>query len=261
MFRAMDSEIRIALMHAMEERQELDHELLGPDHLLLGLLANVRGTTYQVLAEHGVTYEWTRRVVAEKHDDSGADPSTAGGDAPSNLDEDRDALKAIGIDLDKVRDAVRRTFGEDITDGWGQRRRRRGTGRGGPHGHGQHGHGRRSRDDERPGPDFGPFAEGFGGFGPWGRGRRGPRSRRFAQVTPSLRAVVKQVHDDFVRGLQADLRHGESPDFRASGVTAPRVLAAIFRSGDPVIDAVIEASDDPKALRDAVDELAGHATA
>lgn len=120
MFRRMDSELRIAMLQAVEERRELDHELLGPDHFLLGLLSNVRGSAYKVLAEQGVTYEWARRVVVEKHDDTASSaPARDRQDAADNLEEDREALRAIGIDLDKVRDAVRETFGEDITDGWG----------------------------------------------------------------------------------------------------------------------------------------------
>lgn len=258
MFRPMNAEMRIALMQAMEERQELGHELLGPDHLLLGLLSNVRGTAYQVLTEHGVTYEWARRVVADKHEDVSADDAD---DDPAqsadNLDEDREALRAIGIDLDKVRDAVRDTFGEDITQRWGQRRERGGPGRRRPRPEQDHDGPRWKRpehdhDGPRHGPDFGPFAEGFPGFGPGGRGRRGPRSRRFSKVSPSMRQVMHELH------LTLHSAHpGDANQRLATGV----LLAAVFNSGDPATEAVIAASDDPKALRAAVEELAGHATA
>ncbi|RNI20702.1 Clp protease N-terminal domain-containing protein [Flexivirga caeni] len=267
MFRPMDSELRIATMQAMEERAELGHELLGPDHLLLGLLSNVRGSAYKMLTEHGVTYEWARRVVAEKHDDSAAAAAPDEDDeTASNLDEDREALRAIGIDLDKVRAAVRETFGEDITERWGQRRPRGGRGeRRGHRGHEPRGHGPHGR----PAPDdgeFGPWGPGFGpgmfgpgAFGPRGRGRRGPR-RRFGRMSPSLRSIVEQLRDDMMRELHDDLHRGDRPRL-AEGAFTPRVLAAVFASGDPVIEAIIEAADDPGALRAAVDEFAGNATA
>ena len=267
MFRSMDSEIRIAMIQATEERRELGHDLLGPDHLLLGLLANVRGSAYEVLAGQGVTYDWARRVVAEKHDDrredEDADEPT---DSSGNLDEDREALKAIGIDLDKVREAVRDAFGEDITERWGQRRGRRGhhsdrdrrgrdeeredrdERRGGPRHGGPHGRG--------PwGGEFEGFGEGFAGFGPGGRGRRGPRSRRFERVTASMRRML--------HGLRGELRAAQlaQGSDRDRGPAAGVVLAAIFASDDVAVEAVIEAADNPDALRAAVDALAGHATA
>lgn len=252
MFRSMDSEIRIAMIQATEERRELGHDLLGPDHLLLGLLANVRGSAYEVLAGQGVTYAWVRRVVAEKHDDRREDDDAEGlTDASDNLDEDKEALKAIGIDLDKVRDAVRDTFGEDITQRWGQRRGRGSRGdtqgdsprRGGPSGRGPWG------------GEFEGFGADFAGFGPGGRGRRGPRSRRFERVTASMRRML--------HGLRSELRNAESTQGgdRRRGFSGGVVLAAIFASGDPAVDAAVAAADNPDALRSAVDALAGHATA
>lgn len=264
MFRSVDSEIRIAMMQAVEERRELGHDLLGPDHLLLGLLANVRGSAYAVLAEQGVTYDWVRRVVAEKHEDlrTEDDESGASTESSESLDEDREALKAIGIDLDKVRDAVRDAFGEDITERWGQRR---GRGRGGRDQRGRDEE-RGEREEHRAGPrrggphgrgpwggEFEGFGEGFPGFGPGGRGRRGPRSRRFERVTASMRRVLQ--------GLRSELRAAQMAEGRDRGVAAGVVLAAIFASNDAAVEAVIEAADNPDALRAAVDALAGRATA
>jgi hypothetical protein len=276
----MDSEIRTAMMQAAWERRELDHELLGPDHLLLGLLSNVRGTAYKLLGEYGVTYEWARRVVADKHDDSAYTVRET--ETPNDLEKDREALRVIGIDLDKVRDAVREAFGEDITDRWGERRERRergerggrdrgrrgggprGRGPQGPHdrgarGNGPHGHaphGPDAADDEREDSEFDAFARGFGDFGPGGhgRGRRGPRSRRFEQVAPSMHRILHQLR----REMHDTHSRDEDGDHPAAAGT---VLAALLTSGDPAIEAVIDAADDPKALRAAVEKLAGHATA
>jgi len=236
------------MLQAVEERRELDHELLGPDHFLLGLLSNVRGSAYKVLSEQGVTYEWARRVVAEKHDDTVPEDDDRSADASDSLDEDREALKAIGIDLDKVRDAVRETFGEDITERWGQRR-----------GHARRGGGRGHRRRGPDGPsgedfaEFGPGPFGHGPFGPGGRGRRGPQSRRFARATPSLHRVLHQMRTEMRASRGGSWDDGRRP---LVGV----VLPALFNSGDPAIDAIVEAADDPKALREAVDGLAGRAT-
>lgn len=255
MFRSMDPEIRIAMIQATEERRELGHDLLGPDHLLLGLLANVRGSAYEVLAEQNVTYDWVRRVVAEKHDDRREDDGDDESSAPSdNLDEDKEALTAIGIDLDKVREAVRDAFGEDITERWGQRRGRGrgGPGRGGPGRGGPWGEG---LPREVPwGGEFGGPGEAFAGVGPGGRGRRGPRSRRFERVTASMRRML--------HGLRSEMRATQAAPGgdRERGLRAGVVLAAIFASDDAAVEAVIEAADNPDALRAAVDALVGHAT-
>lgn len=253
MFGQMDQEFRIAMMQAAEEQKELGHDVLGADHLLLGLLANVRGSAYRVFADQGVTYDWARRVVAEKHEDP--DGTSAEAESSSDLDEDREALRAIGIDLDKVRDAVRENFGEDIGADWGQRRSRSGRG-----GRGNRRDGGPGRDHGRDGDDwrgFGPFGEGFAG--PWdrgSRGRRGPRRRGMHAMSPSLREVMRRVHGEFRRVMQAQGREADAH----TGLT-PVVLLALLDSDDPAVRAVIEAADDPKALRAAVEELAGHTAA
>jgi len=245
MFDRLNPEVRIALMQAADEVRELGDHRLGPEHLLLGLLTNVRGSAYQLLTEHGLTYQEARKTVVAKHEDrSDEDPADDADDASSSLDDDREALRAIGIDLDKVRDAVRSAFGDDITDGWGERRGRRrgrGRGRGGPHNHGHRG--MPSPEDlgwgGPAGPrDFGP--EDWADFGPrgGGRGRRGPHSRRFgggpARLSPSIRPVWEQV--------RTSLREG-SP---FTGVT---LLEALIDAGDPVVDAVLAGADDLDALR------------
>ena len=94
----------------------------------------------------------------------------------ARYDEDREALRAIGIDLDKVREAVRGKFGDDLAEGWGGRggRSRKG-GRGGRGGCGEGHRGPRHPRSAGYGPDaFGPGGFGPGGFGP-GFGPGGPR--------------------------------------------------------------------------------------
>ena len=129
MLSRFDPEARIAMMQATEEANELGHSEVGPDHVLLGLLSNLRGSTFVLLTEHGLRLDSAREVVvarraalAETQPSPTGTPDSDVPDPDPGLDEDREALRAIGIDLDKVREAVRSTFGDDITEQWGERR-------------------------------------------------------------------------------------------------------------------------------------------
>ncbi len=65
---------------------------------------------YALLTEQGFTLAAARDTVRGIHgDDNGAATATAEADA-EQVDEDREALKSVGIDLDKVADAVKRAF-------------------------------------------------------------------------------------------------------------------------------------------------------
>ncbi|MFT3716847.1 MAG: Clp protease N-terminal domain-containing protein [Gordonia sp. (in: high G+C Gram-positive bacteria)] len=199
MFNRFNADDRVVMMFAMQEAADLGHRGLGNDHLILGMLGNARSPLFSLLGEQGLTLDSARDTVRAFHDEHADELADDGsGSATDRYDEDREALKSIGIDLDKVREAVRDRFGEDMTDGWGERRGRgrdgRGRGRGhgpdcdGPHGR-RHGgpDGRRGgpqgRGGRRGGPDregFGPRGFGPGGFGPgdtgqgWGPGGFGP---------------------------------------------------------------------------------------
>ena len=110
-----DTESRIAVAQATDIARELGHREVGPDHLLLGLLANPRGTAYAALWDHGVNLDAARDLVAQHHVDP--EPETGDEDEPaqaSDYADDREALRAIGIDLDRVRDAVRANLGADL---------------------------------------------------------------------------------------------------------------------------------------------------
>ncbi|WP_265445391.1 Clp protease N-terminal domain-containing protein [Flexivirga meconopsidis] len=252
MFNPTNSEIRIAMMQAADEQRELGHDQLGADHLLLGLLSNVRGSAYKLLTQHGVSYELARQVVVDKHREEPEDQSDAAphpGDASSSLDDDREALRAIGIDLDKVRAAVRDTFGDDITDGWGERR---GPRRGGPgrRGRGPGGHGQRGG-----GPGWAPFAEDFGEWGRPGRGRRGPRSRRgFGNISPGLQDVMRELSEGLRSEAVESIGTGRAPN-----LSGARLLSALLHTDDPVVGAIVEAADNPRQLIADADELAGKA--
>ena len=184
-----DTEARIAVAQAADIARELGHTEVGPDHLLLGLLANARGTAYAALTDHGLRLDAAREIVAAQHVDPVDEPDTDGDDrgrrpAPTSYDEDREALRAIGIDLDRVRDAVRTNLGQDLSDGWAsrpERGRRGGRGRRGRHHH--------HHDHE-------------------GRGRRGPRSRRGdgPRFSRELRGLLRDVRRTVLRDRLDDDR-------------------------------------------------------
>src|SRR3954453_17501413 len=75
-----DTEARIAVTQAADIARELGHTEVGPDHLLLGLLANARGTAFAVLTDHGLRLDTAREVVATHHLDPADEPKTD--DAP-----------------------------------------------------------------------------------------------------------------------------------------------------------------------------------
>lgn len=69
-------------------------------------------------------------------------------------------------------------------------------------------------------------------------------------MTPSMHRVLHEVRSDLRSSHPGPCDDNPRP---LAGV----VLAAILDSGDPVVAAVVEAADDPNALREAVERLAG----
>jgi ATP-dependent Clp protease ATP-binding subunit ClpA len=225
-----DTESRIAVAQATDIARELGHQEVGPGHLLLGLLANPRGTAYAALWEHGIELESARDLVAQHHVEP--EPQTDDAEGPGDPDyaEDRDALKAIGIDLDQVREAVRANLGADLAEGWARRaerkrsrsdrRRRR---------HPRHHHDRHQHHE--------------------GRGRRGPRSRRDEgpRFSRELRALLREVRRATLRDrLEVDDRDDAR---RVPGMTGARLLVALTRSDDPAVRAVLATSTGIEGLR------------
>ncbi|MEE4025399.1 Clp protease N-terminal domain-containing protein [Gordonia sp. PKS22-38] len=275
MFERFTRDDRMLIAFAMQEAGDLGHRQLGNDHLVLGMLCNARSPLFTLLTEQGLNLV-TAREAAQKfhaeHDDATDEAATSDDDsAQQRYEEDREALRSIGIDLDKVREAVRGRFGEDLSEGWAQRPGRgpggrRGRGRGHRHGHGPHrGCGPHGGPDPRGfGPEagfgpggfgpgaFGPSGFGSGGFGPggpfaddgpWepGRGRRGPRGRgnrpRFA---PQTREVLS-------RAVEIARERGDRR------LRSEYLLLAIIDIADDASRAVIESATTPDDLRAAVE--------
>jgi hypothetical protein len=233
-----DTESRIAVAQATDIARELGHREVGPGHLLLGLLANPRGTAYAALWDHGINLDAARDLIAEHHvepepqtndqTDGPNEPRDAG-QAPEYA-EDREALAAIGIDLDRVREAVRANLGADLADDWAARpERQRAKGR------------RRGRRHHHPGHHHHDHPEG--------RGRRGPRSRRDdgPRFSRELRALLRDVRRATLRDrLEAEDR-GEAR--RVPGVTGARLLVALTTSDDPAVQAVLATATGIDGLR------------
>jgi hypothetical protein len=229
MYSRFDTEARIAVAQATDLARELGHSQVGPDHLLLGLLANMRGPAYAALADHGLRLDTARDLVVthhtEPHDESSDEPAGVPDDT-DRLEEDREALRAIGIDLDRVRAAVRENLGADLTAGWGSRPDRgRGEGRG------------RGRRHER-----------HGDHGRHGRGRRGPRSRRGDDLrfSAALRDLLREVRRAAMRDrLDRDATARGS----SAGMTGQRLALALLKSDDSVVRAVLATATDLDGLR------------
>ncbi|MCX2754334.1 MULTISPECIES: Clp protease N-terminal domain-containing protein [unclassified Gordonia (in: high G+C Gram-positive bacteria)] len=270
MFERISRDDKMLLAFATQEAGDLGHRQLGNDHLILGMLCNARSPLFALLADQGLTLTSAREVVRKYRDEHAERSDTAetadDESARERYEEDRKALRGIGIDLDKVREAVRGRFGEDLSDGWGERAERGPRGRGhGRRGHRHHGRGRGPRPDCGPqglgpegfgpgglGPEgfgpggFGPggFGPGgpFGGEGPWepGRGRRGPRGRgarpRFANDTRTV----------FGRAMEIARERGDRR------LRAEYLLLGIIDTADDASRALIESATTADELRAAV---------
>jgi ATP-dependent Clp protease ATP-binding subunit ClpA len=249
-----DTEARIAVAQATDIARELGHSEVGPDHLLLGLLANMRGTAYAALTDHGLRLDAARDLVAAHHVDVTADATDNDPAAePDGLDEDREALRAIGIDLDRVREAVRENLGADLTSGWGARpeRGRRGRARSARGERRERGERteRTEREERDEGDERGERRRGRGHHGHHhGRGRRGPRSARSdgPHFSAGLRDVLHDVRRSTLRDRldrDADVRHG------APGMTGQRLVLALIDSDDTVVGTILATATDLDGLR------------
>jgi len=291
MFERFTHENRTTLMFAMEEVHDLGHRELGNDHLLLGMLCNARGTGNEILQGLGLTLHDAReasRAFREETADAASDEDGADADDKSvdeTVREDREALRAIGIDLDKVRRAVRETFGEDIADGWGKRRgdrrgdadrapRGRGRGhrgeercepRGGRGRRGQEHYGREHHGHDHPREDRrgGPRGRGFDGtrefpggferrFGegpfdePWGGPGRGRRGPASRRGGFRRPRFAPEVRSALEGAVRAAREHDDSR------LEAEYLLLGILDAGDPASTAVIESASSTDALRAAI---------
>jgi ATP-dependent Clp protease ATP-binding subunit ClpA len=114
-----DADAREVMRLANTERRRLGHPVLADEHILLGLLRHGTSPAAAVLTTHGLDLESARAdllavgpTLAPK-----ADPATA--------------LRAVGIDIDQIRQRLEATFGPGAVRAAERRVRRRPWWRGG----------------------------------------------------------------------------------------------------------------------------------
>src|SRR4051812_41270881 len=107
MFERFTAGARTVVTDAQAEARALHHNHIGTEHVLIALLADPEGPAARSLRDSGLDAEAVRADVLRRiggHTDSG--PLLSDADA-----EDAAALKAIGIDLAAVREAIEANFG------------------------------------------------------------------------------------------------------------------------------------------------------
>jgi ATP-dependent Clp protease ATP-binding subunit ClpA len=105
MFERFTDRARQALVLAQSEAKGLNHNFIGTEHLLLGLVVEGEGVAGRVLAAEGFSPETVREAIIR----------IVGRGGTGGVD-DAQALASIGIDLDEVRTAVEDAFGEGALD-------------------------------------------------------------------------------------------------------------------------------------------------
>ena len=104
MFERFDAAARLAMAGAQDEARLLGHGFIGTEHLLLGLVRD--GNTREALGLAGFDAVRGREDVRLLAGDGGV---TMG-------DEDAEALRAIGIDLDEIKRRTEEAFGPGALD-------------------------------------------------------------------------------------------------------------------------------------------------
>jgi len=102
-FERFTDRARRALVEGQAESVENLHGFLGTEHILIGLLRVGEGLAFEILTRHGVELQPLREKVAAALEEW-VDPKR------HELSH-RDALAAIGIDLDSVRARIEDAFG------------------------------------------------------------------------------------------------------------------------------------------------------
>ncbi|MFS1300461.1 Clp protease N-terminal domain-containing protein [Streptosporangium longisporum] len=104
MFERFHHEARQAVILAQENARRLRHQIIGTEHLLLGLLGRPGSLSARVLGRHGLDHDAAFRAVARL---SPRRPGAA---------LDAEALETIGIDLAAIREKVEAAFGPGALD-------------------------------------------------------------------------------------------------------------------------------------------------
>src|SRR4051794_31836926 len=107
MFERFTTAARGVVINAQQEARRLGHPFIGTEHVLLGLIHEPQSATARLLRPHGLDPATVgaeiQRLLGDRFE-----PDLSFTDADA---EDAAALKAIGIDLAKVRAAIEESFG------------------------------------------------------------------------------------------------------------------------------------------------------
>ncbi|HJY31928.1 MAG TPA: Clp protease N-terminal domain-containing protein [Actinomycetota bacterium] len=106
MFERFTSQARSVVTLAQQEARELGRPNIGTQHLLLGILGTRDTSGARALEALGIHERDVREDVRRLDRDRSA-----------FSDEDADALRSVGIDLDEVRRTVEQTFGSGALEG------------------------------------------------------------------------------------------------------------------------------------------------
>jgi ATP-dependent Clp protease ATP-binding subunit ClpA len=89
---------------AAEESEQLGHGYIGDEHVILGLLRGQAGRASSLLRRHGVDLAGARAELARL---------SARGLTPRSRTDDARALRAVGIDVEAVRERLAAAFGAE----------------------------------------------------------------------------------------------------------------------------------------------------
>ncbi|WP_405160443.1 Clp protease [Nocardia sp. NBC_01499] len=104
MFERFTKSARTAIVMAQEDARELRSPTIEVEHVLLGLLSQSEDDLKALLADVGLTHAGVMSTL-----------DVQGKSEPLG-EEDAEALRSIGIDLDAVRETLEANFGEDALD-------------------------------------------------------------------------------------------------------------------------------------------------
>jgi len=103
MWDRLSAEAREVMRLALAESEQLGHGYVGDEHVLLGLLAEQAGQASSLLRGHGLDLTSARAELQRL---------SAAGLMPRSRADDAGALRAVGIDVQAVRQRLVTTFGE-----------------------------------------------------------------------------------------------------------------------------------------------------
>jgi len=103
MWDRLSAEARAVMQLALAESEQLGHGYVGDEHVLLGLLAEQASRASSLLRAHGLDLASARAELQRL---------SAAGLMPRSRADDAGALRAVGIDVEAVRERLVAAFGD-----------------------------------------------------------------------------------------------------------------------------------------------------